>query len=614
VGAEPDWDPFTLRRGERKAVAAAVAPGRSPAEAYGTIAALRGSTGALTARIHEKGRGVRTARLSIWLDEKTAIAAYPDRRGAIAVRLPPGTYRWAAADLGRPAVEGKVEVREAAEAALEIEMRPASKLAFEVTDAAVPGKKCPCKVQIIGLGLTPDPDLGVGIQAHGARNQYQAENGWFDVQVPPGDYRLVITHGIEFSHVEKEVRVEPEKTLVVAAELKRVVDTRGAMSVDFHSHSTPSGDNYCGTDDRLINHAAENVEFAATTEHNRFYDWGPHIRKLGIADEVATAVGIELTGSGGHLNAFPFQATPWAQDGGAPTWVKDPRLNAITLRDFQGGGPERYVQINHPHVGEFFRDRNADGVPDGGYSGLEGLLDAAEVWSTEILNPQLWITYRDSSTGRERPYQNRTFAWLQLLNQGRHLVCVAVSDAHSVLEDGAGGWRTYVRSSTDEPARIDPKEIVQNARAGRMMMTNGPYLEVKLDDGTLPGGLARRAGGVELEVRVQTTTWIDIDRVQVLVNGRQPSNLNFTREKHPELFAPGTVKFEKRIAVQLAEDAHLIVAAVGEKQTLAKGYGSSRHAAMRPVAFTNPIFVDVDGGGFKPNGDTLGQPLPTGIK
>ena len=30
------------------------------------------------------------------------------------------------------------------------------------------------------------------------------------------------------------------------------------------------------------------------------------------------------------------------------------------------------------------------------------------------------------------------------------------------------------------------------------------------------------------------------------------------------------------------------------------------HADDRPVAVSNPIFVDVDGNGFKPNGDSLG--------
>jgi hypothetical protein len=31
---------------------------------------------------------------------------------------------------------------------------------------------------------------------------------------------------------------------------------------------------------------------------------------------------------------------------------------------------------------------------------------------------------------------------------------------------------------------------------------------------------------------------------------------------------------------------------------------------MHPIAYTNPIYVDVDGKGFEPNGDTLGHPLP----
>jgi len=32
---------------------------------------------------------------------------------------------------------------------------------------------------------------------------------------------------------------------------------------------------------------------------------------------------------------------------------------------------------------------------------------------------------------------------------------------------------------------------------------------------------------------------------------------------------------------------------------------------MKPVAFTNPIYVDVDRDGFKANGDTLGYPSMT---
>jgi hypothetical protein len=115
---------------------------------------------------------------------------------------------------------------------------------------------------------------------------------------------------------------------------------------------------------------------------------------------------------------------------------------------------------------------------------------------------------------------------------------------------------------------------------------------------------------VKLQVKVQCTDWIDIDRVQVLVNGRQPRELNFTRESHPEAFRAGVVKFERTIDVPLSQDAHVIVVAAGEKFDLSIGYGTSPQSRLKPFAYHNPIFVDVDGGGFTPNGDLLDWPLP----
>jgi hypothetical protein len=107
---------------------------------------------------------------------------------------------------------------------------------------------------------------------------------------------------------------------------------------------------------------------------------------------------------------------------------------------------------------------------------------------------------------------------------------------------------------------------------------------------------------------------MEIDRVQVLVNGRQPASLNFTKAKDPDAFKTGPVKFERTVRVPLQSDAHLIVAVIGENSTLEKGWGlttaGQNYGAMPPVAFTNPIFVDVDRNGFKANGDTLGHPLP----
>jgi hypothetical protein len=57
--------------------------------------------------------------------------------------------------------------------------------------------------------------------------------------------------------------------------------------------------------------------------------------------------------------------------------------------------------------------------------------------------------------------------------------------------------------------------------------------------------------------------------------------------------------------MKLARDTHLVVATVGEGLTLGRYYGPEFGKAM-PVAVGNPIFVDVDGDGFKPSGDLLG--------
>ena len=64
------------------------------------------------------------------------------------------------------------------------------------------------------------------------------------------------------------------------------------------------------------------------------------------------------------------------------------------------------------------------------------------------------------------------------------------------------------------------------------------------------------------------------------------------------------------IEVPLKEDSHVIVVAMGEHGDISIGYGTSSQAKMHPCAYHNPIFVDFDGNGFKPNGDTLGFPLP----
>jgi hypothetical protein len=173
-----------------------------------------------------------------------------------------------------------------------------------------------------------------------------------------------------------------------------------------------------------------------------------------------------------------------------------------------------------------------------------------------------------------------------------------------------GCWRGYIPSSTDEPAKIAWEELSPRVKKGNLVLTTGPFLEVTTQNGKIAGDDDRATGGINLKVRVQCADWMDIDRVQVLVNSRAEPSLNFTRSSHPQMFQDGVVKFDQTIYVPLQHDAHLIVVAIDEDGNQKICYGTSDYASMRPCAYNNPIYVDVDGGGFTPNGDTLGYDLP----
>lgn len=617
--AVPEKPEVELAPGAAVTVARFLAVATSPAAAAGLVEAFRSPGDAisrlsLTLTDAQNQSPVADGRVLVGEDPAKAMPAYPDAKGVIELALPAGDYALVAEDIGRTPLPEKVKVEAGAAAAKSFAFGPEAAVAFEITDEA--GRSIPCKAQFNALGETPKVNLGPVDRARGSVDQYLSESGKFRVALPPGKYEVVVTRGPEYEHRRHEVELAPGATHLIANQLARIVKTPGWVSTDFHNHSTPSGDNTCGTDDRLINLAAEQVEFAPTTEHNRLHDWAPNLERLGLAAFLKTVPGMELTGSGAHFNSFPLVPDPKLQDGGAPVWKKDPRLNAIALRDWQGAEADRWIHVNHPDMIENFIDRDKNGQADGGFAYFGGLIDGLEVQNysaSEILAtaPYKITAARGGGPGRVvSPI--REFIWLQLLNQGLTPRAIAVCDAHQVHGNGVGGWRTYVKSSTDDPAKIDWREVSRNAKAGRMVLSTGPFLEVETGAGVIAGGLDRVGGEVSLKVRVQCGTWLDIDRVQVLVNGRQLPEYNFTREKNPDMFQSNVVKFDQTLKLKLQQDAHLIVVAIGEKHTLATGFGSSPQAKLQPVAYNNPIFVDVDGGGFQPNGDTLGFDLPVG--
>ena len=615
TGAETAGGDIEIAPGAEVVIARFFAVGRSPAEAVGEALAAKGARVTMVRGNLQNADGspITTARVMV-PHGKNSVAAYPDEKGAFAFKTEAaGEMELKLEDIGREGASVRFTMPGEGDIGVPtVTMKAASRIRFDITDAG--GKSIPCKAHFEPLDEgAPKLDLGPKHRAHGCVDQYHSEKGQFTVQLPPGKYRVVVVHGPEFDHISEEVELKPEQEFVLKGKLTRVVNTKGWISMDPHNHSTPSGDNVCDTDGRLINLAAEHIEFAPTTEHNRFYDWKPLIEKLGLAPFMSTVSGVELTGARAHFNSFPFTPDPMLQDGGAPVWNDDPRINALTLRRWQKEEPTRWIQINHPDLSNLFVDRDSDGVADGGFLGIGGMIDGYEAEngaSTDILYGAPFKVSRAPGSLAAKASFVREFIWLQLLNQGHRISAVGVADAHSVYGNGVGCWRNYLPSTTDDPAKIAWTEVSPHMKKGNMILSTQPFLEVTTADGHIAGEDVRSNGGIDLKVKVQCNTWAGIDRVQVLVNGRPEPKLNFTRATTPGKFGKGVVQFDQTIHVPLQQDAHVIVVATCESETLKTAYGTSDYAKMRPMAFNNPIYVDIDGHGFQANGDTLGFEIP----
>ncbi len=613
TGIEKLSDTIELKPKQEVVIQRFFAVGTSPAQAVGEARAQKNPKfGTLTGIIAgADGEGISTAVISV-PDAKETVPGYPDSEGNYSFKLPLGPVELLIDDLGRPQAKIAVTVSEGSKQSPKISLPAASRIRFDISGEFE--TSIPCKVHFEPLEKGAAAlNLGPKHRAHGCVDQYHSEKGQFTVQFPVGKYRVIVVRGPEYGHLAKEVTLAPGAEFVFKGTLKRLVDTKGWISADFHNHSTPSGDNVCDTDGRLINIAAEHLEFTPTTEHNRLYDWEPTIKALGLEPYIKTVKGVELTGSRQHFNAFPFEPDSLLQDGGAPAWNDDPRITALTLRRWQTERADRWIQFNHPDLSNMFIDRDSDGMADGGFVGVGGMIDGMESENgpgTDILYEAPFKVTRTPGTLAAKASSVREFVWRQLLNQGHRLVAVGVADAHAVYGNGVGCWRCYLPSSTDEPAKINWAELAPRAKQGNMILTTGPFLEVTTQNGKIAGDDDRATGSIDLKVKVQCTDWIDINRVQVLVNSRPDPKLNFTRETHPKMFKDGVVKFEEKIHVPLQQDAHLIVVAINEKGDSKICYGTSDYAKMRPCAYNNPIYVDADGHGFKANGDTLGFDLP----
>jgi len=201
--------------------------------------------------------------------------------------------------------------------------------------------------------------------------------------------------------------------------------------------------------------------------------------------------------------------------------------------------------------------------------------------------------------------------WCSLLRQDIRKTGTAVSDSHRLILENAGWARSFVASSSDEPAGVDEDELTANLKAMQLVGTTGPFVRFAIADDADQdvglGGTAVATGDVVVvKVRVEAAPWIPVEEVRVYRN----CELVATHAVQASKVLGKVLRFNQALPLAgIDADSFLHVEAgirldafgdplaphlLGTVQTVVPG--------VEPFAFTNPIFVDRDANGYTPPG------------
>lgn len=195
--------------------------------------------------------------------------------------------------------------------------------------------------------------------------------------------------------------------------------------------------------------------------------------------------------------------------------------------------------------------------------------------------------------------------WFALLNQQTPVNFtkgLGLSSGLFSLDTPVGLARTYLKLGTTIPTEADLSGIQNALKSGAAVASTGPLLDVSIN-GTGPGGTVTGAS-LNLSIAIFAPGWVLVDEVRIIVNGQVVQTLD------PTTFTAGS-DFRQRVGSVLlnlpaTKDAWIVVeAGVPLSQTGAYRPGtpwSKIQKGMYPIAITNPIFVDVNGGGYVPPG------------
>ena len=531
---------------------------------------------------------VRSERMEVVVHDPVSSSvfyrSFGPRRPGLDVPLPPGVYEVTAGFF--PAVSKKF-LSAAAGAPVECVFKDAPRAALKLKLRDGAGRFVPGKVTVIGIGPTPTPafapddPVASGRGWEGFRNHVFPGRDGAEVVLPAGSYLLTASRGPESTTAQKAVALLEGETREVVLTIDRAFATPGLVSLDPHLH-TQLSDGGNTVSDRVRSIVAEGVDAAVATDHNFVTDYRTALVELGLQDELAVLAGCEVTAPDNyiHFNVYPLVPAPGEDNNGAVSPLGGSPEALFRAAREKPGSVLR--QVNHPRAGSLGYFNNFELDPETAGSAAPGFSLDFDVM--EVMNGPVF----------DRGNDQAILDWLHLLNRGFYFPAVGSSDTHAIDGEEPGFSRTYVRTAGGEGRSLDAAALLEAVRAGRSFVSNGPLVELKVEERAEPGDtLTARDGKVAVQVEVRAAPWVEVDEVCLIINGE------------PGLVFPvapagsSVLKFQRRVGLTLARDSYIVCQVAGRRPlypVLQVHARTARNAAL-PFAITNPVFVDVDGNG-----------------
>jgi hypothetical protein len=411
-------------------------------------------------------------------------------------------------------------------------------------------------------------------------------DGDVTLTAPVGDWEVVVSRGYEYEVYRETVAVSVGATVDVAATLEHVVDTTGVMCADYHIHTVRSADSGDDVFMKVRSAVADGLELPIRSEHEFAAGFQSEIEQLGVEQWAYGVPSVEMTSMEiwGHFGVLPILPNDDKINDDTPLWQRYPSAEEpdIMLETLQPpelfaavrARPEQpVIIINHPRGGTNYFEFAA-------YDPVTGLPGYPEFWDEQF---PLVEVFNDASW--RETFDRTVVDWLSFLDNGRRVFAVGSSDSHGITRSPVGYPRTCLELGTDDPTTLSWDLVRDVTAAGHSTISGGIYVDATVGSAG-PGDDATGLGATALvRVRIQAASWIDVDAIDIVVDGQIVSTIDVL----PEDADAGNpvIRYDKDVQIDVAPGTggYVIVAAYGNS-TL-----EPVHPGRIPFGVANPIFV-----------------------